>query len=284
MSTRTCCFAELARQLVAPHGRVGLLVPSRHRHRQHDQGVFRRADGVEGAGGLYDFENRKKIFRGRGRAVQVLRSVFGGTACKTEAGRFRVFRSSRWRTSRTKNRHIALSSTDLKLLNPNTRTCPIFRTRRDAELTKPSIAACPILIDHTRRERAAIRGASDSSGCSTRPTTPNCSTRRQAPAKWVSSSTATDGRRASGRFLPLYEAKMIQAYDHRAASVVIEAGNWVRQGQTEATTLVEHQNPEFVVQPRWWVEEEKVIQTIKSTYARGYIGFKDITAQRISVR
>src|SRR5918911_537145 len=30
--------------------------------------------------------------------------------------------------------HSLLSSKDVELLNPNTRTCPIFRSRRDAEL------------------------------------------------------------------------------------------------------------------------------------------------------
>ena len=50
---------------------------------------------------------------------------------------------------------------------------------------------------------------------------------------------------------------MVQAYDHRAAGVVIEKGNWMRQGQTEPTSLVFHQNPEFTVQPRWWVEVQR---------------------------
>ena len=74
-----------------------------------------------------------------------------------------------------------------------------------------------------------------------------------------------DGNRwKKGRqvFLPLYEAKMVQAYDHRAAGVVIEKGNWMRQGQTEPTTPVFHQNPEFVVQPRWWVESHEVDKMI----------------------
>ena len=65
-------------------------------------------------------------------------------------------------------------------------------------------------------------------------------------------------RKGKRRFLPLYEAKMVQAYDHRAAGVIIDRENWVRQGQTERTSLVSHQNPEFVVQPRWWVEEAEV--------------------------
>ena len=79
-------------------------------------------------------------------------------------------------------------------------------------------------------------------------------------------------------FLPLYEAKMVQAYDHRAASVVIRAGNWVRQGQTEETSLVDHQNPEFVAQPRWWVEDKEVQNTLKMDEKWGFIGFKDITS------
>jgi hypothetical protein len=36
-------------------------------------------------------------------------------------------------------------------------------------------------------------------------------------------------------YLPLYEAKMIQMYDHRAASVITDTANWVRQGQTAQT-------------------------------------------------
>ncbi len=71
---------------------------------------------------------------------------------------------------------------------------------------------------------------------------------------------------------------MIQAYDHRAASVVIVAGNWVRQGQTEATTPVEHQNPEFVAQPRWWVEEAEVAKVCGARIQPAYLSFKDVTS------
>jgi hypothetical protein len=85
----------------------------------------------------------------------------------------------------------------------------------------------------------------------------------------------TKGKRT---FLPLYEAKMIQAYDHRAASVVIEAGNWVRQGQTEPSTLVAHQNPEFVAQPRWWVEDKAVESALGGHVQSAYVAYKDVTS------
>ena len=42
---------------------------------------------------------------------------------------------------------------------------------------------------------------------------------------------------------------MVQAFDHRAASVIIDDANWVRQGQKAETTPVLHQNPEFHVTP-----------------------------------
>ena len=71
---------------------------------------------------------------------------------------------------------------------------------------------------------------------------------------------------------------MVQAYDHRAASVKVVAGNWVRQGQTEETTLVEHQNPEFVVQPRWWIEKIEVDKVRGGDSRPGYLCFKDVTS------
>jgi len=70
----------------------------------------------------------------------------------------------------------------------------------------------------------------------------------------------------------------VQAYDHRAAGVRVEAGNWVRQGQTEPTTLVLHQNPEFVVQPRWWVEQAEVDRALGQPPGPAYLCYKDVTS------
>jgi hypothetical protein len=57
---------------------------------------------------------------------------------------------------RDPERRFALSAEDMALLNPNTRTCPIFRSRRDAELTKAIYRRVPVLIREGRRRR--IRG------------------------------------------------------------------------------------------------------------------------------
>jgi hypothetical protein len=79
-------------------------------------------------------------------------------------------------------------------------------------------------------------------------------------------------------FLPLYEAKMVQAYDHRAASVVIDQENWVRQGQTAETSVAFHQDPAYTVQPRWWVPQEAVIKAIDDTSRSAFLCYKDVTS------
>ncbi len=176
-----------------------------------------------------------------------------------------------------KKRHIRLSGKDMALLNPNTHTCPVFRSRRDAELTKAIYSRVPVLVDRTRKKGGNPWGVKfvrmfDQT---------NDAGLFLDGEELAKRGAKQDGNRwKKGRqvFLPLYEAKMVQAYDHRAAGVIIEKANWMRQGQTEPTSPVFHQNPEFVVQPRWWVEEKAVISVIGEETPEGFIGFKDVTS------
>ncbi|MBD0023805.1 hypothetical protein GII33_21175 [Gordonia pseudamarae] len=56
--------------------------------------------------------------------------------------------------------------------------------------------------------------------------------------------------------LPLYEAKMIAAYDHRAADVVKSETATKRQNQPRYLTTFEHQDVTRVALPYYWVAEE----------------------------
>ncbi len=130
----------------------------------------------------------------------------------------------------------------MALLNPNTRTCPIFRTRRDAELTKSVYKRVPILIDENRKrggnpwEIKFLRMFDQT----------NDAEHFCEAAEWQRQGYKREGnvyRKAKKRALPLYEAKMVQAFDHRAASVTVEEENWVRQGQKAETTPVRAPEP-----------------------------------------
>jgi len=77
--------------------------------------------------------------------------------------------------------------------------------------------------------------------------------------------------------VPLYEAKMLQEYDHRAADVLTDESNWVRQGQTAKRPLVSYQSPEQLAMPRFWVAEGSLPeQTYPPTCH--FLCYKDVTS------
>jgi hypothetical protein len=100
---------------------------------------------------LYDFENKVGVFADVHRSFKFSVLLLNGSDRQTEAADF-VFFARSIEDLKPRDRHIVLSARDLKLLNPNTRTCPIFRTRRDCELTKRIYRNIPILIDENRKK------------------------------------------------------------------------------------------------------------------------------------
>ena len=269
-------FAELAHRIVGPRGRVGLLVPSGIATDKTTKGFFGQLTKAKALIALYDFENRKRIFPDVDGRFKFSVLLFAGREAKASVADF-VFFAHRMEDLEDEQRHISLSTKDMTLMNPNTKTCPIFRSRRDAELTKAIYRRVPILVNRSRKKGGNPWGikfvrmfdqTNDAELFRTR------GELRKMKAK-------QDGnlwKKGKRTFLPLYEAKMVQAFDHRAASVVVESANWMRQGQTDTTSPVAHQNPEFVVQPRWWVEDTEVAKVLGERIQPAYLCYKDVTS------
>ncbi|MHB1037383.1 MAG: Eco57I restriction-modification methylase domain-containing protein [Pirellulales bacterium] len=266
-------FAELAYRLVAPHGRVGLLVPSGIASDMTTKDFFAAVAEAKRLIRLFDFENRLKTFFPEvdGRFKFSILNFGGEQATTTQADY--VFFAHRAEELEDRARHIALSGADIRLLNPNTRTCPIFHTRRDADITKGIYRRVPILID---MKRAGPTG--NPWGIQFKrmfDQTNDAELFREADTLKADGFKLKGNRWIKGKqvFLPVYEAKMLQDYDHRAADVVTDKANWMRQGQTEKRSLVSYQNPENLAMPRFWVDAHEV-----ETPEWGSVGFKDITS------
>ncbi len=265
-------FAELGSQLVAPHGRVGMLVPSGIASDMTTKDFFAEIAESKRLIRLYDFENKKNFFPEVHASFKFCILNFGGKEADAAEADF-VFFLHRVEELEEPKRHIPLSSKDIRLLNPNTRTCPIFRTRRDAEITKAIYRRIPVLIDVNRK------------GATGNPWSiqfQRMFDQTNDAESFVEAETLqADGFKLKGNqwvkgkktLLPVYEAKMLQDFDHRAADVVIDKANWMRQGQKERRSLVHYQNPEEVAMPRFWVEADEVEMP-----NWGCIGFKDITS------
>ncbi len=143
-------FAELARTLVSPNGMVGLLIPSGIASDKSCQAFFNAMTDERRLRSLHDFENRKGIFADLHRSFKFCTLIFGGEKRSFPASDF-VFFAHTMEDLLEKDRHIALTPDDMALMNPNTRTCPIFRSRRDADLTRAIYNRIPILIDRNRK-------------------------------------------------------------------------------------------------------------------------------------
>lgn len=269
-------FAELAHKIVGPNGRVGLLVPSGIATDKTTAKFFAELIQSKSLVSLHDFENKAPVFPDVHRSFKFSTLVFGGSKVKTTQADF-VFFARHMSDLEDKDRHISLSGKDMAILNPNTHTCPVFRSRRDADLTKAIYRRVPILIDRSRKKGGNPWGIKfvrmfDQTNDA------ELFHSREELTKLKAKQHGNCWKKGKRTFLPLYEAKMIQAYDHRAASVVVESENWMRQGQTDPTSPVAHQNPEFVVQPRWWVEDAEVAKELGERARSHYLSYKDVTS------
>jgi len=79
----------------------------------------------------------------------------------------------------------------------------------------------------------------------------------------------------SGEWLPLYEGKMVQAFDHRAADIVVNPENLFRTGQPEILREQEKRSPERLPESRYWVLNDEGRWDSPNSWA---VSFKDITA------
>ena len=162
---------------------------------------------------LFDFKNNDSLFYdvGHRRSFFSLLTVTG-LGAPVDSAAF-VFAAARTEDLNDMHRRFTLTAEDIQLLSPNTRTCPTFKSSRDAELTKEIYRRMPVLV----REREPDGNpwnvtflrmfdmATDSGLFRT--------VDQLEADGWALQGNVflRDGRRR----LPLYEAKMLHHFDHR---------------------------------------------------------------------
>jgi hypothetical protein len=68
---------------------------------------------------------------------------------------------------------------------------------------------------------------------------------------------------------------MVQAFDHRAASVTVNPANVHRPAQTDPATEEQHADPNWLPSPQFWISTREIDWPIGLQWA---VGFKEITA------
>ena len=250
-------FVERAMTLVKPDGMVGLLTPSGI---ASDKTAARFFKGVATEGrlkALYDFENKKVFFPDVHASFKFCIVVASPSPVGEAANCAFYLHDISERDD--PERCFPLTAESFARVNPNTGTAPIFRTRRDAELTTAIYGRLPVLVDRSSGEEVKawpvkyatmFHMTNDSGLFRTR------AELEEREGAWP----IGDNRFGSpaGDWVPLYVGRMIHLFDHRAASVEVNAENLHNVALSGDIGADQKADPAFVPTPQYWVPSAEV--------------------------
>lgn len=264
-------FADLFRQSINQRGIAALLLPNglvtgftyraflRHLLQSHTLASF------------YGFENEDKIFPDVHNETK-----FG---IITMTGQLRPVIKP-WFTAHLRQPHqvhdllrrYSLTAEQIEAINPNTLNLPAFRWTSDAEVAAAIHAAAPVLIrryDDGRVEnpwqvnfRTLFHMANDSGlFLDHSDVGPLILERRGAMA------ILSDGR----ELYPLYEGKMLWHFDHRYGTYFGQTEKQSNKGVLPHVDDQAHNNPDFCIQPRYWVDSNNVNESLDNDAGREWL-------------
>ena len=267
-------FVERAKNLIKPDGFVGLLTPSGIYADRTAADFFKQVSTGGRIYGLFDFENRKIFFKDVHASFKFCALVFGGGERLLGETKCAFFLHDT-ESINNPDRCFSLTPADFSRVNPNTGTAPVFRNRRDADITRRIYEQHTVLVNRSGREEKRawplkyvrmIDMTNDSGLFHTSDQLAKLGFYKVGGNRW---------KRGQEEFLPLYEGKMVQAYDHRAASVVVNPENLNRPAIGLDATQAQHEDPNWVSDPQFWISSDAVEWPEGLKWS---LGFKDATA------
>jgi hypothetical protein len=287
-------FVERVAALVRANGIVGLLTPSGIAADKGASEFFRSitappsndlfAESRTRLAALYDFENKKIFFPDIHASFKFCAFIFGGEHRRFDAARCAFFLHSLDELN-DPDRVLNLSAENFTRVNPNTGAAPIFKTRRDAELTTRIYSANPVLVRHEIDAKGRVIAehkawpvryvrmfdmTNDSDKFITRAELEKEGWKPSQLNRWTRRV-----ERKTEEAVPLYEGKMVQMFDHRAADVVMNMENLARAAQQEAIADGAKQQFDRFPTPQYFV---RATELPADCAAGWFIGYKEITA------
>lgn len=267
-------FAEAMRDLVGPTGRVGAIVPSGIATDDTTKFFFQDLAESGVLASLFSFWEIRRFFPGTDSRASFCLLTVAGRARPAASAEF-AFDLRALAELADPDRRFRLSSADMALLNPNTRTCPVFRTRRDAELAKWIYRRIPVLVREGPPEENPW-GVSFRQGLFNMTSDSQLfRTAAQLEAEgWTLESNAFT--KDAQRMLPLYEAKMVHHFDHRFGDYADRSADAEGSGLPDVP-LECLQDPTYAPLPRYWVPASEVDSRLQDRWLHGWLlGWRDI--------
>lgn len=206
-------FGESFTSLVGKGGRVGAVLPTGIATDDSNKRFFEWIVADHRLVSLIGFENEAFIFPAVHHAFRFCLLTLSGSPAVGISPEFMFFARHYDQLSDTRRR-FSLTAGDLQQVNPNTRTCPVFRTLADAQLALRIYRTFPVLMEES--DSGNTWGITFKQGLFNMSTDSHLFRTREP--------LEAEGYRLSGNrfvkaggpvYYPLYEAKMVHAFDHR---------------------------------------------------------------------
>ena len=273
-------FVERAMRLVKPDGIVGLLTPSGI-YADKTAARFFKSVSISGrVGGMFDFENRRlgtdlpPFFPDVDSRFKFCALIFGGEErrfAETECAFFLHDTAA----IHDPNRCFPLAPADFARVNPNTGTAPVFRTRRDADITRRIYERHPVLVDHSGEEEVRAWPVRYFSMFHMTNDSHLFRTAAQLETDGFYPVQGNRWKKGDELYLPLYQGRMIWHLDHRANSVRVNPESTHNPYLSEPVTEKQHADPAFLPQTQYWVPAVEVETPLPKS--KGWtLGFRDI--------
>ncbi|MCM2580541.1 Eco57I restriction-modification methylase domain-containing protein [Streptomyces meridianus] len=244
-------FAETDRNLIGPTGRTGVIVPTGISTDATTQFFFKDLVQQGSLASLYDFENRSGLFPAVDSRMKFSLLTLAGRTVREPAANFAFFLHDPAELDAADKR-FTLTPEEISLLNPNTGTCPIFRTRRDAEISLSVQRRGHLLRSnnlHVPSLGVRVRRIYD-----------------LGKTEGLNLCTHVAEERSNGP--RMYEGKLFHAFDHRNSS-------YNPSGNTSTFTI--SREPDFRTSTRYHLtSEQRLSEDLGSWKHPWLIGFRDI--------
>lgn len=251
-------FAEVFATIVNDLGRSGSLLPCGIATDDTTKNFFQYVVDSRRLYALFGFINEEMLFPSVLHNFKFCLLILGGNQSRTDHATV-VFNSYNVEQSKDEARRFALTREDVALLNPNTRTCPVFFWKLSADITKAIYRRLPVLYREGGTNEWALKlgtmfhMSNDSGLFMTEPS-------------------------SSPKPVPLYEAKMLDQYNHRYASYEhLRPGE--RSHMLPEVSVQQLLDPYYQPRPCYFVKARDVEAALPSGWSANWLlGFREITS------
>ena len=246
-------FVERAMGLINPDGIVGLLTPSGIYADKTASRFFQSVSTKGRLGSLFDFENKKIFFKDIHASFKFCALIFGGENRRFDQTECAFFLHDT-ATVDDPNRCFPLAPEDFARVNPNTGTAPVFRTRRDADLTRRVYERHPVLLDRSHGEERRVWPVRFMQGLFNMTSDSHLfRTAAQLEAEGFYPVQGNRWKRGEELYLPLYQGRIVHQFDHRANSVRYNPENTHNPYLSLEVSEAQHADPAFLPRTQYWV-------------------------------